>query len=83
MTDIIPIVYQIKNLEILTKLLNSVAKKYGCRVEYIANENRLKFHGDDICCKHITEEALSFFPADKAIEDIPLSCTIEPPDAPN
>lgn len=83
MTDIIPIVYRVKNLEILTKLLNSVAKRYGCRVEYIAKENRLKFHGDDTCCKHITEETLAFFPADKNIEDLPLSCPVNFPEAPN
>ena len=74
MTSMIPIVFRDANLEILTKILNSVASKYGCRVEYIAEANRLKFHGDRVFCKHITEEALAFFPADENLAPPPLNC---------
>ena len=51
------------NLEIVAKLLNSVARKYDCRVQYHADENRLSFRGDTEHWQHITEELLEqFFP---------------------
>ena len=69
----IPIVVRNNNLEILAKMINSVAEKYECRVEYLANENRLKFHGDRDCCKHITEETLALFQTGDGVTR-PLSC---------
>ena len=42
--SIIPIINRDVNLEILAKLLNSVAKSYDCRVEYIADPFELS-HG--------------------------------------
>lgn len=76
--DKIPIVYQNKNLEILTKLLNSVAKKYGCTVEYVAEEDSIRFSGGMDCCRHVTEETLAFFPKTLQRGDFPIKCpTIE------
>jgi len=74
----IPIIYKNKNLEILTKLLNSVAKKYGCTVEYLAEDDRIRFSGGMDCCKHVTEEVLALFPKTLLKGDLPLNCpTIE------
>ena len=47
------------NLEILSKLLNSVAAKYDCRVKYNSNSRQVQFFGDDACKTHVIEEALS------------------------
>ena len=49
------------NLEIVAKLLNSVAEKYGCYVRYDRRENSLKFIGDEDYWKHIVEEVMEFF----------------------
>jgi hypothetical protein len=49
------------NLEILAKLLNSVAKKYDCYVQYLSCENSLKFHGEEACWRPIIEEVVAFF----------------------
>ncbi len=74
----IPIVYKNKNLEILTKLLNSVAKKYGCTVEYVAENDSIRFTGGLDCCRHVTEETLAFFPKTLQRGDFPIQCpTIE------
>lgn len=61
----IPINIKNLNLEILTKIINSVAAKYDCRVEYDADENQLKLIGDQDCCKHIAEETLARLQGDK------------------
>ena len=74
----IPIVYKNKNLEILTKLLNSVAKKYGCTVEYVSENDSIRFSGGMDCCRHVTEETLAFFPKTLERGDFPIQCpTIE------
>ena len=49
------------NLEIVAKLLNSVAEKYGCHVRYVKEENSLKFIGDETYWAHIIEELMEFF----------------------
>jgi hypothetical protein len=73
MNEVLPIVVRNKNLEILVKMINSVAVKYECRVEYIDDEGRLEFHGDRDCCRHITAETLALFPsADNA--PLPIAC---------
>jgi hypothetical protein len=74
--DAIPIIRKNANLEIITKILNSVAQKYECRIEYLADENRLTFKGDIDCCRHITEEALGLFQKNKEI-DLPLKCQVD------
>ncbi len=72
----IPIVYKNRNLEILTKLLNSVAKKYGCHVEYVAEEESIRFFGDMDCCQHVTEETLALFPKTLEKDRLPLNCSL-------
>ena len=49
------------NLEILAKLLNSVAEKYDCYVKYNKQENSLEFVGDRSYWRHIVEELMTFF----------------------
>ncbi len=75
--SMIPIIYINTNLEVLTKLLNSVAQRYGCAVEYIAADNRIKFSGDSNCCRQVTEETLSFFPKTADQIEFPVSCPID------
>lgn len=72
----IPIVYKNRNLEILTKLLDSVAKKYGCHVEYVAEEESIRFTGDMDCCRHVTEETLALFPKTVDKNRLPLNCSL-------
>ena len=55
------IVNQVDNLEIISKLMNSVAKQCGCRVKYSPEEKSLKFYGDKAYRKYIVEETLAFF----------------------
>ena len=57
----IPIIVKNENLEIITKILDSVAKKYECSVEYLADGKGFTFHGDRDFCTHIIEETLSIF----------------------
>lgn len=59
----VQIVHKINNLEIISKLMNSVAKQCGCRVKYNPDSGRIRFYGDDSCQKYIVEETLSFFQA--------------------
>ena len=61
------------NLEIIAKLLNSVARKYNCRVRYIQGENRLRFMGDEAYCKHIAEELLGHFVPHGAGRPVPVN----------
>lgn len=75
----IPIIYKNANLEVLTKLLNSVAKKYGCSVEYIAEQNRIAFNGDWDCCRHVTEETLAFFPKTANKDAFAIHCPVHKP----
>lgn len=49
------------NLEIIAKLLNSVAKKYDCHVQYLSRNNCLEFYGEEACWRHIAEEVMEFF----------------------
>ncbi len=59
--DEVNIVNQVDNLEIISKLMNSVAKQFDCRVKYVAEDHCIKFFGDKAYQKHIVEETLSFF----------------------
>lgn len=52
-----------KNLEIISKLMNSVAKQYDCKVSYCKATDSIRFHGRADYRRHITEETLSFFRA--------------------
>jgi hypothetical protein len=49
------------NLEIIAKLLNSVAEKYDCYVRYEKQENSLKFIGEESYWSNIIEELMEFF----------------------
>lgn len=73
----IPIIFKNVNLEVMTKLLNSVAKRYGCHVEYIAEDNRIQFKGDISCCRLVTEEMLAFFPKTMEKSDLLFNCPID------
>lgn len=61
--DKIRIVRQVNNLEIISKLMNSVARQCDCRVKYSAEDKSIKFYGDADLQKYITEQTLSFFKA--------------------
>jgi hypothetical protein len=54
---------KVNNMEIICKLMNSVAKQCGCRVKYNPQKGELQFSGDTACQKYIVEETLSFFRA--------------------
>ena len=59
----IRIVHEINNLEIISKLMNSVAKQCNCRVKYSPEDKRIRFYGDNDLQQYITEQTLSFFKA--------------------
>lgn len=64
MTNKLRIAFTNVNLEIVAKILNPVARKYGCYVRYLSRENRLWFVGDQIYFRPIVEEMMaSFFAA--------------------
>lgn len=51
----------VNNMEIICKLMNSVAKQYGCRIKYNPQNGGLQFSGDNDYRRYIVEETLSFF----------------------
>ncbi len=53
----------VDNMEIICKLMNSVAKRYGCRLQYNPQSGGLQFSGDSAYQKYIVEETLSYFRA--------------------
>jgi hypothetical protein len=59
----IHIVRQINNLEIISKLMNSVAKQCDCRVKYSPEDGSIRFYGDAELRQYVTEQTLSFFKA--------------------
>ena len=59
----IHVVRQINNLEIISKLMNSVARQCDCRVKYSHKDNSIRFYGDTSLRQYITEQTLSFFKA--------------------
>lgn len=61
MENPLQIAVQNVNLEIMAKLLNSVARKYDCHVAYNTIENRLNFTGEEEIWKHIYEELVEHF----------------------
>lgn len=60
------------NLEIIAKLLNSVAKKYECHVRYNQRENSLRFIGEENYWRHIMEELIEFFFPNPSKEPVPV-----------
>lgn len=57
---IVKIHHQNENLELVSKIMNSVAVKYDCRVKYNRDANSLDFSGDDQLRRFIAEESLAF-----------------------
>ena len=59
--NMIPVKRRVNNLEILSKLMNSVAKQWDCRVQYDRIDGVIRFSGDASLRRHIAEETLGFF----------------------
>jgi hypothetical protein len=59
--EAVRIIKKVNNLEIIEKLLNSVAKQCDCRVAYNEQTGVLNFYGDTSCKQYIAEQTLSFF----------------------
>lgn len=59
----IRILRKINNLEIISKIMNSVAKQCDCRVRYDEEMGEIHFDGDGEYRKYIAEQTLSFFRA--------------------
>ncbi|GAB6907056.1 hypothetical protein DESC_770110 [Desulfosarcina cetonica] len=49
------------NGEIWRKILNSVAGKYNCGVNFTINRGQLNFEGDRDCAEEIVKEVLAIF----------------------
>lgn len=49
------------NLELISKLMNSAAKKYDCRVTYDAERGAIQFYGDRDHTRTIAEETAAWF----------------------
>jgi hypothetical protein len=49
------------NLEIISKLMNSAAKKYDCRVTYDAENGAIQFFGNRDHTRTIAEETAGWF----------------------
>lgn len=52
------------NGEIWRKILNSVAGKYDCGVNFTIDAGRLKFEGDRRCAEEIAREVMGLFCAE-------------------
>jgi len=50
-----------QNIELASKLMNSVAAKYDCSVKYNTESGTINFSGDDVFKRHIIEETASLF----------------------
>jgi len=57
--SILKVNHQNQNLELVSKIMNSVAIKYECRVKYNQESNALDFSGDDQLRRFIAEETLA------------------------
>lgn len=60
----IPITTRNDNLEIVSKLLNSVAVKYDCGVKYNSDAGTLRFSGDENFKNRIVQETVNMFESD-------------------
>ena len=52
---------RVNNLKIISKLMDSVAKRYQCRVRYDAARNCLNFEGDPEVRRHVIEQSMEYF----------------------
>lgn len=49
------------NVEVVSKLMDSVCSKYDCRVKYNSESDTVDFQGDDIIKSFIAEETMNLF----------------------
>ncbi len=49
------------NVEVVSKLMDSVCSKYDCSVEYNPENGTVDFHGDEIYKSFIAEETMNLF----------------------
>lgn len=59
--QLVPVQLKNRNLEILSKIMNSVAKKCNCRIKYCPVKQTIQFFGDAAYKRYIAEQTLSFF----------------------
>lgn len=49
------------NLELVSKLMNSVCSKYDCSVSYNSDSDTISYRGDEAFKSHIAEETMNLF----------------------
>ncbi len=59
--DLIPITRRNTNVEIVSKLMNSVAVKYDCDVKYFPETRMVRFSGDEAWKSAIVQETAAMF----------------------
>ena len=59
--SIIKINCKSNNIELVSKLMNSIAIKYDCRVKYNSETETVCFSGNNACKSFIAEETLNLF----------------------
>lgn len=64
--NLIPVIRKINNREIISKIMDSVAKTCDCRVRYSAQGDCLQFTGDTDCINYIARQTAAFFGVDYA-----------------
>ncbi len=64
--SVIKIHHKNNNIELISKLMNSVAVKYDCRVKYHPETGAVCFQGNDACKSFIAEETLNLFRSGRA-----------------
>lgn len=50
-----------RNLEVVSKLMDSVCAPYDCSVTYDADTDTLRYRGDEAFKNHIAEETMNLF----------------------
>ncbi len=59
--DTVKINHKSKNLELVSKLMNSVATKYDCSVKYHDESGTIQFTGDESYKPYIAQETMGIF----------------------
>lgn len=59
--SIIKITRKDQNIELASKLMNSVAAKYDCSVKFNSESGAINFSGDDAFKRYIIEETAGLF----------------------
>ena len=60
----VPVIHKINNREIISKIMDSVAKTCDCRVRYCAKGDCLEFIGDKTHINFIARQTAAFFGVD-------------------